>query len=109
MSNQANMEMRNEANRFTPGRQERIEMARRAFGKESVRVLEEQERSGHSGRLFRWVTAGMLFAVFVALYYFDLSIGPVNRESIQKFLADNSLWQQAEMAVAHCVNYFRID
>lgn len=109
MSNQANVGMRSETKPFAPGRQERIEMARRAFGKENVKVLEEQERSGHSGHLFRWVTAGMLFAVFVALYYFDLSIGSMNRESIQKFLADNSLWQQAETAVAHCVNYFRID
>lgn len=45
-------------------REERLHMARQAFGRENM-TYETAKRSEHPGRLLRLVTAGMLFSIAV--------------------------------------------
>ena len=67
-------------------REERLHMARQAFGRENM-TYETAKRSEHPGRLLRLVTAG-------------------DKEWIEQCLMDNHLWEQVSDAVAQGISQF---
>ncbi|MCH5267468.1 MAG: hypothetical protein J1E62_03905 [Lachnospiraceae bacterium] len=91
----------------TMRREERLYMARSAFGKEEGKVFRDENLSGSSGVLLRLVAAGMLFAVFAVLCYFDVSFHGYDREWLEQCLQNNHLWEQMTGLVADCVNRLR--
>lgn len=88
-------------------REDRIHMARSAFGKENGKVYREKNMSGDSGHIFRLVAAGVLFAVFALLCHFDVSFHGYDRQWLEQCLQDNHLWEQMTSMVADCVNRLR--
>lgn len=98
-------------------REERINMARSAFGRNpAVRssqwrgngdIAEGDGSSGQSGSLIRLVAAGLLFVLFVGLCYFDVSVQGYDRQWLESCLQDNRLWEQMTGAVADCINRLR--
>lgn len=88
-------------------REDRIHMARSAFGKENGKIDREEYMSGSSGHIFRLVAAGVLFIVFVLLSYFDVSFHGYDKQWLEQCLQDNHLWEQVTGVVADCVNRLR--
>lgn len=86
-------------------REERLHMARQAFGRENM-TYETAKRSEHPGRLLRLVTAGMLFSIAVCYCLQNGSVFGYDNEWIEQCLMDNHLWEQVSDAVAQGISQF---
>ena len=86
-------------------REERLHMARQAFGRENM-TYETAKRSEHPGRLLRLVTAGMLFSIAVCYCLQNGSVFGYDKEWIEQCLMDNHLWEQVSDAVAQGISQF---
>lgn len=57
--------------------------------------LEEQNKKmEHRYCLLRWMTAGMLFLVLAAAFYFDFSYQGFDKDYVEQLLQDDTLWNQ---------------
>ena len=59
------------------------------------------------GLLLRWMTAGMLFLVLALAFYFDFSYHGFNKEYVESWLQNDTLWETAVSEIQHYLSVKR--
>lgn len=57
--------------------------------------------------LLRWMTAGMLFLVLALAFYFDFSYHGFNKEYVESWLQNDTLWEAAVSEIQHYLGAIR--
>lgn len=69
-----------------------------------------QEEKIHIERrclLLRWMTAGMLFLVLALAFYFDFSYHGFDKEYVESWLQNDTLWETAVSEIQHYLSVNR--
>lgn len=69
------------------------------------KVEQEQEEKRiqieHRCLLLRWMMAGMLFLVLALAFYFDFSYHGFNKEYVESWLQNDTLWEMTVTKIQH--------
>lgn len=57
--------------------------------------------------LLRWMTAGMLFLVLALAFYFDFSYHGFDKEYVEGWLQNDTLWEMAVTKIQHYLSVSR--
>lgn len=66
----------------------------RSRRKREQEIAEQNKRMERRYCLLRWMTAGMLFLVLAAAFYFDFSYQGFDKEYVEQCMQDDTLWKQ---------------